>query len=180
MIMLILGTPGSGKSQKAEDIVLEISKEDERIYVATMIPYGSDGEARIQKHRRLRDGKGFVTLECPIDVDGVTRQIADPQNKTVLLECMSNLAGNEMHSEENRGLTYDELVLKIVSEVMVLGKSCKNMIIVSNSFREDDESYDEDTKRYVRLIDDVNKKLKEEADKIYELTLGEWKLSENN
>ena len=50
MITLIIGTPGSGKSRKAEDIIESLSGGAEKIYVATMIPFGEDGNKRIEKY----------------------------------------------------------------------------------------------------------------------------------
>ena len=68
MIILIIGYPDSGKSELAEQMVTEMSAPGERIYLAAMIPYGEEGSARIGKHRKMREGKGFITIEAPFDV----------------------------------------------------------------------------------------------------------------
>ena len=68
MTVLIIGHPDSGKSELAERMVTEISAPGERIYLATMIPYGEDGAARVEKHRKMREGKGFTTIEAPFDI----------------------------------------------------------------------------------------------------------------
>ena len=45
MNVLIIGYPDSGKSKLAEDMVLEMSAPGERVYIATMIPFGEEGRA---------------------------------------------------------------------------------------------------------------------------------------
>ena len=130
--------------------------------------------------RNMRKGKNFQTVECPSGIDIVASKVKDIENKYVLLECISNLVGNEQHSEINKDLIYEELLNKIVSEIVYLGDKCRHLVAVSNRFTEDNPEYDEDTKLYVRLTQDVNEKLKEKADEIYELTEGEWKYFERH
>ena len=58
MITLITGGSGSGKSAYAEEQVL-LEGEARRIYIATMYPYDEESHRRIDRHRRMRAGKGF-------------------------------------------------------------------------------------------------------------------------
>ena len=69
MITLITGGSGCGKSTYAESRMLSYSLP--RVYVATMIPCGEDAARRIARHRQLRAGKGFETLEKGVDVGGL-------------------------------------------------------------------------------------------------------------
>ena len=180
MKVLVLGTPGSGKSEKAESLVMEMSEKNERIYLATMIPFGKEGEERIQRHRKLREGKGFITIEKGSCLNELLEENGvDFSGKTCLLECMSNLVGNEMHLEENKGLSDEVLPGMIVSSVMKIAEKAKNLVIVANRFEAED-SYDEETIRYISLVNRVNEALKSRVDRIYELIEGKWILSENN
>ncbi len=43
MVDLIIGTPDSGKSKRAEDLALKLSGDGKRIYLATMDPFGEEG-----------------------------------------------------------------------------------------------------------------------------------------
>ena len=56
-----------------------------------MKPWDEEGHRRIQKHRAMRAGKGFETLE-------IYGRCADlsvvHKDSTVLLECLSNLTAN--------------------------------------------------------------------------------------
>ncbi len=174
MTVLILGTPDSGKSRKAEALMEDISGEGDKIYIATMIPYGKEGEERVKKHRKMREGKGYLTIECPVDIISAASGIDRLEDRCCLLECLSNLIGNELHSEDNKGMDEDKLIDKITGDVMTLGSKCRHLVIVSNHFSMDDPEYDEDTKRYVRMTDLINKELSLKADQIYELTGGGW------
>ena len=68
MTVLIIGYPESGKSELAENMVMEMAAPGDRVYLATMIPYGDEGASRVEKHRKMREGKGFETIEAPFDI----------------------------------------------------------------------------------------------------------------
>ncbi|MCR5657156.1 MAG: bifunctional adenosylcobinamide kinase/adenosylcobinamide-phosphate guanylyltransferase [Butyrivibrio sp.] len=179
MITLIIGTPDSGKSRLAEDMALELSGDGKRIYIATMIPFGEEGEKRIARHRKMREGKGFLTMECPY-VSDILEALQSLGGATCLLECMSNLVGNEMHTEDGMKKSDSDLISRITSAVSSINGVISDLIIVTNEFELDDPSYDEDTRKYVRLMHETNLELKKQADKTIELVGGEWVTSENN
>ena len=198
MIVLVLGRPDSGKSKIAEDIVMRLaegldpdaarsgasdhagavspaaSAGMDKLYIATMIPFGEEGIRRIEKHRKMRAGKGFLTVEKYTEVDSLIGEIRDLGGKCCLLECMSNLVGNEMHDPRNLSLPDEDLEKLITEEVLALGKSCGHLVVVANCFLTEDESYDDETRRYVRIADHVNEILKDRADETCELAEGEW------
>ncbi len=180
MTILIIGTPDSGKSEKAEALAMELAIGQKKYYIATMIPYGEEGARRVEKHRRLREGKGFITIEKATAVHELSRGIPDLKESTCLLECMSNLIGNEMHKIDQSNKT--NLAAGIVDSVMEMAESAGNLVIVSNRFPLEDDSYDEDTRKYVRLVSQVNEVLSSKVDKVYELRegSGEWTEWENN
>ena len=61
MLALVTGGSGSGKSAWAEDLVLSLG-EGRRIYIATMYPFDEESHRRIERHRKMRAGKGFETV----------------------------------------------------------------------------------------------------------------------
>ena len=63
MMILVTGGSGSGKSAFAEDCVLALG-EKKRIYIATMFPFDEESKKRVARHRNMRKGKGFETVEC--------------------------------------------------------------------------------------------------------------------
>ncbi len=163
--VLIIGYPDSGKSSIAEKTVLEMSAPDDRIYLATMIPYGDEGGARIERHRRMREGKGFITIEEPFDIyDRLTGnpEIGDLKSKTVLLECVSNLAANELFE---RRTPPAEAADRITNDIKRLAAQVRNLVIVTNHF-EKESSFDEETIAYADILDVINDRLSLFADKV--------------
>lgn len=62
MMVLVTGGASSGKSACAETLACALSES--RFYLAAMKPFGEEGARRIARHKALRAGKGFVTIEC--------------------------------------------------------------------------------------------------------------------
>ena len=85
MFTLVIGGAASGKSEYAESLLL--GAPGPRYYLATMEPMeDAECRARIEKHRRQRAGKGFVTIERGVDLAG----LALPARGDVLLEDLGN------------------------------------------------------------------------------------------
>ena len=161
MIHLIIGTPDSGKSELAERLITEISQGRPIYYIATMIPYGDEGKKRVAKHRSMREGKGFITVEVPFDAGSIVL----PEDCSVLLECVSNLAANEMFE---RHTSADKCEEKIVSDIGKLAISVSDMVIVTNHF-EITEEFDGETILYSLMMDRINHMLSILADKVTDL-----------
>ena len=65
MVTLVIGGSGSGKSAYAEDLLQAVM--DEKYYLATMQVYDVEMQKKVDIHRRNRAGKGFQTIEKPVD-----------------------------------------------------------------------------------------------------------------
>lgn len=99
---LIIGDSGSGKSAIAETLIVSYGAS-RRYYIATMSASDAESQRRIARHRRMRDGKGFETLECPTDLATAVPDAAGD----ILLECLSNLVANEMFLGRRKPGEYD-------------------------------------------------------------------------
>ena len=95
MLVLVTGGAASGKSEHAEKIVC--ARAHSKLYLATMQPFGKSARARIARHRKLREGKGFHTVERSLDLKGL--QI-DRHYDGILLEDLGNLLANEIFSPD--------------------------------------------------------------------------------
>ena len=97
MIHVVTGGRGSGISEFAEKWLTGRNKKDGTyIYIATMQPYTEETMKKIERHHRLRAGKGFRTLEKYTDLS----ELEIPKNQGILLECISNLVANELYRED--------------------------------------------------------------------------------
>ena len=164
MMILVTGGSGSGKSAFAEDCVVSFGKTD-RIYIATMYPFDEESRKRVQRHRKMRQGKGFETVECYTGLD----EIRLPENCTVLLECMSNLVANEMFQEDG---AKDDTVPEILEGISEIEKQAKELVIVTNEIFSDGIDYDEETKRYQSYLGKINQELAKRAKTVTEVVYG--------
>lgn len=194
MITLIIGGSGSGKSAYAEDYVLAAATDLPKYYIATMQVYDAEGERKVERHRRLRAGKGFVTIEQPTDigkagikiagnawneqekgdiheVDGMDAPNEEKQGGVALLECMSSLVANEMFSGEQMPET-DAVVRRVTEEIEALAKQLTHLVIVSNNVFEDGIAYDASTLRYIEALGRINTRLADLADHVVEVVVG--------
>lgn len=164
MLTLVTGGSGSGKSEYAESIATGLAGQEKLplYYIATMRPFGAEGARRVERHRRLRAGKGFETVECYLNLKDQTL----PREGVVLLECLSNLTANEMFEPEGAGEKTAEAVL---TGVEALRQRCRHLVIVTNDIFSDGIPYDETTRRYQRYLAEVNHALAAKADEVYEV-----------
>ena len=107
MMHLVTGASASGKSAYAENLLVP-AKSAEKYYIATMRPWGAEGAARVKKHRAMREGKGFQTIEAFHTLDALRL----PEKGSLMLECMSNLTANEMYQENGSGDACVQEILK--------------------------------------------------------------------
>lgn len=164
MMTLVIGGAASGKSEFAEELVLRAG-DAPRYYIATMQPFDDECRARIRRHREMRAKKQFETVECFVHLEQVTL----PQKGVVLLECMSNLAANELYSPQGAG---DDAVESIRRGIHRLRGQCEELVVVSNEVFSGGSRYEGDTLRYLRLLAQVNRMLAAQADEVYEVVCG--------
>ena len=78
---------------------MRVPRQGARLYLATMQPFGAAAQARIARHRALRRGKGFETVERPLGLAGLEL----PQRYDgILLEDLGNLLANELFDPRAR------------------------------------------------------------------------------
>mgnify|MGYP002594900053 FL=1 len=202
MITLITGGSGSGKSAYAEKYICRVSNENgykEKYYIATMQVFDDEGQRKIDRHRRLRAGKGFITIEQPRDIQNAVSKLQSESSlktgRSALLECMSNLVANEMFppadasgiqatEAEKEALDdtenmkdYDTAQIsrvskKVLKEVSILSENVAELVIVTNNVFEDGVCYDQSTMNYIKAMGIVNKGLAAMAERVVEVVAG--------
>ena len=189
MMIVVYGGNASGKSVLAEGLAEKLflwqSKEDEKsggkVYLATMRNDGSpEAEERIAKHRKLREGKGFVTVECPVDLMENCRLQKDAS--VVLLEDAGNLVANVIFGnesgQENVGRTavsekeMNRVVEEICSEMDWLTAQTKHTIVVTNNIFDGGIEIDREMQRYSDALGAVNQWLAKQCDVFVESVCG--------
>ena len=164
MMHLITGASASGKSAYAEQ-ALSRSASAEKYYIATMRPWGAEGAARVKKHRAMREGKGFQTIEAFHTLE----ELNLPEWGSLMLECMSNLLANEQFE---LGGTDGEILARVQRGIQNLMAQTEDLILVTNEIFSDGCPYDADTIRYIRLLGNINIWLAGQADAVTEVVYG--------
>jgi len=95
-LALILGGARSGKSRRAEALALAWGGAP--VYLATAEPFDEELRARVGQHRAERAGRGWTTVEEPLDLPGALAREA-VAGRTVLVECLTTWLGNLMVHE---------------------------------------------------------------------------------
>lgn len=174
MVALVIGGSGSGKSEYAENLIMELG-ERRRIYIATMKPWDEECEKRIERHRQMRKKKHFETMECYRNLKGL-KLVNCKQPKTVLLECLSNLVSNELFGVGETGgappLRENQAVNEILRGILHVKKQTEDLIIVTNEVFSDGDSYSPETNLYRKVLGEINRRAAELADMVAEVVAG--------
>lgn len=190
-MIVVTGVSGSGKSEYAENRAAALAGGGPLYYVAAMEPYGEEAARRIRRHRSLRAGKGFTTLECYRDIARVTDMIGASRCReaTVLVECMSNLLANEMFSAETGSAgqsdtertegsaekhqvsaeTAEKFADKIAHDILFLNERCGHLVVVTNEVFADGISYENETMVYIKSLGRLNRALVQAAEEAVEV-----------
>jgi adenosylcobinamide kinase / adenosylcobinamide-phosphate guanylyltransferase len=97
-IVLVLGGARSGKSAYAEARAFAFRKSGAKaLYLATAEAGDGEMSARIQTHRARR-GKGWTTIEEPIDIADTIKAHAKP-GAPILVDCLTLWLSNLMHAK---------------------------------------------------------------------------------
>ena len=172
MMTLIIGGSGSGKSAYAEDTILQYhNKQSSLYYIATMEPFGAETQKKIERHRQMRKGKGFETLECYTDLFHLVRNF--PFSKaSVLLECMSNLTANEVYHNLSNYSSEKELADQVFRGVQILVETCEHVVVVTNEVSSECAEDTPEMQCYKRILGRINCQMAGIADKVTEVVYG--------
>lgn len=165
MTILITGGSKCGKSSAAENILSGFSGE--KYYIAAMEPYCEEALRAIARHREMRRGKGFLTIERPRDIGGISL----PENgvpRCALLECLTTLCANEMFTPAG----ISDPSEKIISGIKKLSAQVEKLVIVTNEVAADGIEYPAETMDYIRIMSRLNSSAADLADTVIECVCG--------
>lgn len=175
MRVLVIGGAASGKSAYAESVAMGLSSE--HVYLATMQPFGEEGARRIERHRHLRAGKGFLTAELArgLDTSGDAALLGgckDPARAVVLLECLGTLLANEMFDDNGVFEAGPGPADRVISGVERLERLYGGVVVVTNDVGCDLGDFSEETRAYIRELGRANAVLANRFDAVVEVING--------
>lgn len=158
MIITITGGSASGKSALAEKILQRMPGI--RYYAATMHrAFDDETTERINRHVKMREGKGFITVEQETGLD----KIVVGKESSVMVECMSNLLANEMYLNKR-----PDAASCILEQIRILAGMCRNLIIVTNEIASDGMEYDKFSMQFIENMEEINEGLGQMSDYVME------------
>lgn len=163
MLILVSGGSASGKSEFAEGLVAASGLET-RAYLATMQVWDAESERRVERHRRMRAGKGFATVECPVNLAVAVL----PSGCAALLEDLSNLTANEFFGPQGREGAFG----RVLSGVERAAEQAALLVVVTNELFSDGMDYDPETLAYLDVLARLNRAVARRADRVYEVVCG--------
>lgn len=163
MLTFVIGGAGSGKSAYAERLLA--SCPGTRYYLATMQVWDEECRRRVERHREMRAGKDFQTLECPLDLAGLRL----PADGAVLLEDLTNLAANERYAPGGAG---PDTLQAVSHGLEKLYRQTTDLIVVGNELFCGGTDYEGDTVAYLKLLADLHRRLAAMADNVCEVVAG--------
>lgn len=165
MLIVVTGGAGSGKSEYAEGLITA-SGNGALCYLATMQVWDDECRRRVERHRQMRAGKGFFTVECPLDLTAAAKQV--PRGAAVLLEDLTNLASNEWFG----GIGAEHMEYHVLEGLERVCERAALTVVVANELFSDGIEYDAETARFLEAQGRLNRTVCERADQVYEVVCG--------
>ena len=163
MLILVSGGSGSGKSAFAEDLIVSSGLET-KIYVATMQVWDAESEARVERHRAMRAGKGFETIERPADLAG----FALPEGCAVLLEDLPNLFANEYFGAAGAAGAAE----RVLRGVLRAAERSALLAVVTGNVYAGGMDYAAQTRAWLAELARLERKLAAAAEQVWEVVCG--------
>ncbi|MGJ8580990.1 MAG: bifunctional adenosylcobinamide kinase/adenosylcobinamide-phosphate guanylyltransferase [Psychromonas sp.] len=179
MIQLFIGGVRSGKSDAAEDLLLELTKNNalKPAYIATSVAYGEETIDRIELHKRsreLRFGKPIVTHE--LDYQELTllstlTSLDKPEN-IVLIECLSTWVGWYLSLDNTLQKNLDIMAEQQTALLAFLKDATCHVIIVTGEVGCGLIGETPLQRRYADQLGELNQKVAALSEQVYLLTAG--------
>ncbi|WP_336274431.1 bifunctional adenosylcobinamide kinase/adenosylcobinamide-phosphate guanylyltransferase [Vreelandella indica] len=177
MIVFVSGGARSGKSDVAEQQVVNAAGSLPCYYLATANVYDAEMAARVARHRQSRQEEWqsahWKTLEEPLVIDQAIAKV--PKGSAVLLDCLTLWASQVLYASE---LSEEEGLALLASTLVDVRARSLYLVIVSNDINEALPPSDAETWRYLAFLQRVHRWLAKEADSVIEVIAGraiEWK-----
>lgn len=170
-LILITGGARSGKSSFALDVCENISTS--RLFIATCPTIDSEMDDRVARHKKEREGRGWVTVEEPIDLTTTFCHEAIKYDVT-LLDCITLWVNNILFSYEQENLIINDTVIKELALQWLDGvKKCHGTVVcVTNEVGLGIVPENAVARKYRDLVGTVNQTIGKMADEVVLVSCG--------
>ncbi len=129
-LVFVTGGGRSGKSAYAQQQAEAIPGP--RTYIATCPVLDEEMTRRVARHQADREGKGWQTIEEPVELARIIEEI--PDGATVLVDCLTLWINNLMFAAEQDGCDFQEADIILIADELARAAQRHNgaVYIVSN------------------------------------------------
>ena len=160
-ITLVTGGQRSGKSTFAMETAL--SESDHPVYLATSRVYDPEHAARIERHKRDREGKGWETVE-----EDTVLSRHDVSGRTVVIDCVTLWANNNLFDLGDD----EECLERLRKDFDAFVSQNAHFIFVTNEIGMCDQSLNGLQRRFTSLLGWFNQYIASKADEVYLMVSG--------
>ena len=164
-IHLITGGSRSGKSRYGQE--LAESLPGRRVYVATCPVIDEEMRLRIARHQAQRTGRGWRTVEEPLDLAGVIARGGDGA-EVLLVDCLTLWINNLLYRAQQGGrdLDEDEIAAQAGRVLQACGRFGGTVILVTNEVGMSIVPENALARRYRDLVGRCNQAIAAGADQV--------------
>lgn len=173
MRILLLGGSKSGKSMCAQRLARALAAGAPLYYWATMEPTDEEDRARIARHRRERDGWGFLTVECGRALCTALPSV-QPEG-TILFDSVTACLALQMFTGAGMDASAAQ---RVAQEILAVSAHGANFVCVCDEIWRDGVVYAAETEAYRRALAAICRTLAAAFDAVAEVTAGRihlWK-----
>ncbi len=158
-VILVTGGHGSGKTAMALKLAEAYSQ---KLYIATAEPIDDEMRRKIAAHRAERD-ESYTTREVPLQLPEALREPTGAD--LVIVDCLTVWLGNLLHYESDAERYMEELcaALPIQGADIILITNESGLALIPS---------DPLSRKYLRLLAGMNKRLAALADSVYMMVSG--------
>jgi adenosylcobinamide kinase / adenosylcobinamide-phosphate guanylyltransferase len=169
-IILVVGGCRSGKSAYAQRVAESLPPQ--RLFVATCPVTDEEMARRIEAHRLARNGRGWETVEEPIDVTGVFQR--HRQHNVLLVDCVTLWVNNLMYAAGPQSQSPGETeIVRACEAMLAAGRACPGTVIfVSNEVGMGVVPENAAARRFRDLVGRANQEIARQADTVTLVSCG--------
>lgn len=158
---MMIGGAASGKSAFAEQFVTKSGLQ--HIYIATAQAFDDEMRAKIARHKELRAGQGWRTIEEPVDLPQALATA--PKDAAVLVDCATLWLTNLMLSGADIDAASDQLFAQ-------LDQPGGPVVVVTNELGQGVIPDNKMSRAFVQIQGRFNQRLAQHAGLVVQVTAG--------
>ena len=169
-ITLITGGCRSGKSRHAQQLAQQAGRR--RLFIATAPVLDAEMRERVERHREMRRGRKWETVEEQTDLPGSLRRAADFD--VVLCDCLTLWVNNLLFAADKSGVVIDEdHIMKLSRELCdAAGSVPAGVFFVTNEVGMGIVPENDLSRRYRDLVGRCNQEIAAVADSVVLMVSG--------